>query len=359
MFPQKAFVLLTTLWLLSVLTIAASFFGLWTERTFNTIQTMQADLQGEIDMHSTQAGVMYLTATQGLTIAGLTVPKKKDELGSEESLMDKVHEDIMTHPVDNIFAIGDEIALNDTPYHGYGKAYFAIQDEAGLIAVNFMSDAVWSRLLSTLGIDYESQAPLIAKYKDYIDLDDYHRLDGAEKEDYLDRKLPPPRNHLLLHPMEMWRILDWPEQASIWKNSAFRQLTTTLVASRYPNFNTAPTLALQAIYNMSPAQAEQLIQFRKTSPFYQQITINQLTGLTLNIDPLLVNYFPSSALRLTLWYEGGHRMRQVHFNITHKRYKAKPWRQVYTFNHPILPQYTEKLAKWAKTTIFTPVVSPK
>ena len=352
MFHQKAFVLLATLWLLAVLTLAAGFFALWTERTFNTIQTVQADLQGEIDMYSTQAGVMYLTATQGLTIAGLTVPKTKEELGEEDNLVDKIREDIISHPVDNIFAVGDEISLDDTAYYGYGKARFAIQDEAGLIAVNFMSDDVWSRLLAALGVAYELHGPLVAKYKDYIDIDDYHRLNGAEKEDYTKQNLPPPRNHLLLHPMEMWRVLDWSKQEGIWENSQFRQLTTTLVATAYPNFNTAPALALQVVYNMSPEQAMQMVQFRKTSPFYQQITINQLTGLTLNIDSLLVNYFPSTQLRLTLWYEGGHRMKQVHFNITHKRYKAKPWRQVYTFDFRLLPEYQDKLVKQAKTTVF-------
>jgi len=102
-----------------------------------------------------------------------------------------------------------------------------------------------------LGVAEDLQAPLVAKLKDYIDLDDLHRLNGAESFHYRQRNLPPPTNRFLSNPMECKRILGWAEQSGLWKDLALAQLTNTILPVN-PNFNTAPVKVLQVIWMPTP-----------------------------------------------------------------------------------------------------------
>ncbi|MDM8558493.1 hypothetical protein [Candidatus Parabeggiatoa sp. HSG14] len=355
-YHQKAFVLVTTLWVLAILAIAISFFALWTQRTITLAQKMQDNLQGEIDMHSTQANIIYLLTTQRMTIAGLTVPPKK-ELDATKTL-DELKDEFtqqqnnsITSEGDSILPIGGEIFLDDSPYFGHGKAYFALQDIGGLIPINLVSAATLNQLLGFLGVDIELRPPLIAKFYDYIDTDDLHRLNGAEAYHYEKRDLLPPTNHFLINPMESQRILDWTEQSLMWENNRIGQLTNTVLPAM-PNFNTAPSLVLQAAYNITADGAKSLTKFRRTVPFYTLNKVNQMAGVHLNVDPMEANFFPSHYLRLTLWYEDAQRMRQVQLKLTHNVDGYEPWLIDYTLEWALLPDYTKKNPIHAQTTVF-------
>ncbi|MDM8564195.1 type II secretion system protein GspK [Candidatus Halobeggiatoa sp. HSG11] len=350
---QNGFVLVTTLWILAALTIAASYFALWTQKSVNIVQDMQADTQGEIDMYSTQTSITYLLITQKLNVAGLTVPKIDDNIEEiEEIEVDEISSD-------SILPVGGEIKLDDRPYVGYGKAFFALQDKRGLIGINFADKNVISSLLGVLGVEPELRGPLVAKLQDYIDFDDLHRLNGAEDSHYKRLNLPPPINNYLTTSMECKNILDWSEQETLWKNNAFGQLTNTMFAT-YPNFNTAPALVLQAAYNLTTEHAQRIVATRKNSPVLSIDQLNQMTGTMVDVDPEELMIFPSTNLRLTIWYEGSKRMRQVHINLPLSLISdKKPWEIDYYLDIPLLPIYTEIPPIHAQTTFFDSTLSPK
>jgi len=347
-FNQKGFILVATLWILAMLSIAASFFALWTQRTVNIAQTRQMDIQGEIDLLGTQANIVYLLTTQRFTIGGLTLPDVSLDKAQEEMDYDDI----------SILPIGNEIALDDRPYFGHGKAFFAIQDEGGLININLETRHTLGRLLGLLGVEANLHEPLIAKLKDYIDMDDLHRINGAESYHYERRNLPPPTNRYLFHQMEIQRILDWGEQSTLWENHQLKQLTHLWLAVR-PNINTAPSLVLQAAYNISEKSAESIIKMRETQPFYSPGMTFNVTGEPLDLDPDEENISPSSFLRLTLWYAGAQRMRQVYMRLMHNVEDRKPWQVEYRLEFELLPVYTEKLPHHAKTTLFNSTLSTK
>ncbi|OQY55863.1 MAG: hypothetical protein DRR08_13485 [Candidatus Parabeggiatoa sp. nov. 2] len=336
---QHGFVLVTTLWVLAMLTLAASFFALWTQRTLTIAQTRQADIQGEIDMLSTQANVIYLLTTQPFTLGGLTVPDAPDTIDKSKSYED------------SILPVGTEIAVDDRSYFGHGKAFFALQDEGGLININIETEQTLGRLLGLLGVEAKLRAPLIAKLKDYIDLDDLHRANGAESYHYEQRNLPPPTNRYLKHQMETKRVLDWAEQTTLWENHQLRQLTHLYLAAR-SNINTAPSLVLQAAYNLSANNAERIIKMRERMPFYTLKGVFQVTGIQLDVDPLEENFFPSEYSRLTLWYAGARRMRQVHIELTPNAEKIKPWQIESSLEFELLPIYADKFPHHVQTTLF-------
>ncbi|OQW91202.1 MAG: hypothetical protein BWK79_17515 [Beggiatoa sp. IS2] len=352
---QRGFVLALTLWMLAILTIAAGFFSLWTQRAVTAAQTLQMDLQGEIDMQATQANLIYLMATQRFNIGGLTTPDKKSEEDSKSKTK------ILSTPNDfgeaSILPEGGEIFLDDRPYFGSGKAYFALQDESGLVNINLESMEAMSRLLNLLGIKKDLCPALVAKLRDYTDEDDLHLLNGAEKYEYNLLGLSPPSNRLLIVPWEARRILDWDKQPALWENDTLPQLTQALVAA-HPNINTAPAIILQAVYNLTDEATERVIKAREGLPFYEVSAVTQIAGMTLDIDPEEAdNFFPASYLRLMLWYENARRMRQIHLQITPYADKSKPWMVHYTLNYGLLPRYTQLSPIRARTTLFDATVS--
>jgi len=347
---KKGFILVATLWILAMLSIAASFFALWTQRAVTIAQDRQADIQGEIDMLSTQANVIYLLTTQGFTIGGLTVPLPPQPI-------DKYNKNKNYDEEPTILPVGNEIAMDDRPYFGHGKALFALQDEGGLINIHFETDYTLSRFLGLLGVEPKWQQPLIAKLKDYVDLDDLHRINGAESYHYKQRDLPPPTNRYLYHQMETQKILDWKEQSTLWKNHQLRQLTHLWIAAR-PNVNTAPSLVLQAAYNISAEAAQRIIKMRETQPFYYSSAVSQIAGEPVDIDSFEANWL-SADPRITLWYDGAQRMRQVYIRSTPNAIDRKPWQVEFDLEFELLPIYTKKIPHHVQTTIFESTLSAK
>jgi len=356
-YPAQGFILVTTIWFLAILTIAASFLALWTQRSLTLAQSLQDDVQGEIDMYSTKSNLLYVLSTQRFTIGGMTVPLVADPAKTEKSLRDKFVKKALAD-YSNDPAKGTEIALDDRPYVGTGKAYFALQELGGLININLESEAVIGRLLGLLGVAEDLQAPLVAKLKDYIDLDDLHRLNGAESFHYRQRNLPPPTNHFLSNPMECKRILGWAEQPWLWKDLALAQLTNTILPVR-PNFNTAPVKVLQAAYYLDAETAERFVKLRQTLPFYNVETIFQVTGAVMDLENIDANLFPSPFFRLTLWYQGNQRMQQIFLNSNPKGDDAKPWLISYRLISPLLPIYTQTEPNHVQTTLFDSSLSTK
>ncbi len=379
---QNGFILVMTLWVLAIITLAASFFALWTQRTVDLVQSRQADLQGEIDMNNTQATLIYLLTTQRFTIAGVTIsetvtqekqPTSLEDLTDDSKTLDEIMDAFIAmqrqmkqqqnNPAafvdeenDSILPDGTEMALDDRPYFGYGTAYFALQEKGGLLNLQVETDKVLNRLLGLLGVTNELRPPLIAKLRDYVDIDDLHQLNGAEAYHYEQQQLPPPRNHFLTSPMEPYRILSWAEQETLWQYHQLGQLTNVTL-SVYPNFNTAPSLVLQAAYNLNQPAAERIVKIRRSIPFYTINTITQLARMPPEIDSAEANFFPATALRLTLWYEGSRYLRQVHIRITHDFDGDKPWQIDESLQFMLLPQYTQTPPIHAPTTLFNATLS--
>lgn len=366
---DEGFILVTTIWVLALLTIAASFFALWTQRTVSLAQASQADLQGEIDMYNTQTHVLYLMATQRFNIAGLTIPTTEsleDKLTKEDKGIVIIDNSKMPHPAFSmlppddgsvsILPVGGEIALDDRVYLGDGNVLFAIQDKGGLLNINLETHRV-ARLLGVLGVEPILQDALVAKLQDYIDADDLHRLNGAEKYHYTERGLPPPRNRYLLVPLEVRRVLDWAEQATLWENDKLGQLVRFQSSAR-PDFNTAPVLVLQAAYNLTAEGAERIVKRRQIAPFYRFTTLTEVAGSVPDVSEEEVNYFPSTRMRLTLWRQGSQRIRQVHLHLTPYADGKKPWQIQYTLEHELFSKYAQAVPISTQADIFNSTLSP-
>lgn len=351
---QTGFILVTTLWILTALTVAIGFFSLWAQRAVELTQFLQIDRQGQIDAQSTQATLIFLLATQQLTVAGLTTPSREPLAAESPSLPDeKPEEEGDKLP---ILPQGNEIALDDRVYYGLGSARFALQDQKGLINLNF-SRKLFIRLLGLLGVAGEEREGLLAKLDDYIDPDDLHRLNGAESYHYKQLGLPPPSNHLLRTPWEIKHVLGWQQQVSLWENNRWGQLTTVAGYTGAPNFNTAPALVLQSFAGVDAESAARIIQTRQIQPFYTEEILYQTIGVNLGLDPLELNFFPAESIRLTLWQAGATRMRQIHLQLTPFADQKSPWQIEYTIELPFNALYAQTPSDAPGTLFAAPLPS--
>jgi DNA uptake protein ComE-like DNA-binding protein len=310
---QRGFILVATLWLLALLTVAASYLAYWTTEAIDNAWREQQAWRAAIDAHGTQAAVLYLLSTQRFTVAGLTLELPLTPANTEE----------FEQPV------GNELTLDDRRYRGLGQTVFALQDEAGLVGLTYPNSTQLEQLLGLLGIPLEQRSPLIAKLQDYSDTDDLYRLNGAEARQYQERGQSPPPNRELLTAWEARAVLDWSGYEALWQSQRLPRLTTARV-SNYPNPNTAPLLNLQTLTNVDVEAARRIVAGR---PYLSYYALNVVVGAPLPIDELSFSLLPSESIRLTLSHPDWPGRREIHIELTPQN-TAQPWLIDYALDLP-------------------------
>ncbi|HEX5306373.1 MAG TPA: hypothetical protein VFW82_09840, partial [Dyella sp.] len=113
-----------------------------------TVMRMRADQQREDalveglrDAQSTEATAIYLLIGQRVTFAGLTIDNQLPMTADERTMLAQGEVPISNVPV------GNEIRLDGTPYRGRGSATFALQDDRGLVSVNWSNQVIRDRWL--------------------------------------------------------------------------------------------------------------------------------------------------------------------------------------------------------------------
>lgn len=348
---SDGFVLAATIWVLAAMLLAVGVFALWANRAVEMARDGQADLQGEIDLQSTKAVALYLLATRYVTVAGLTMPG--DGAVTDEDLVKN-----FSSPLEATIApIGGELPLDDRAFSGVGSARFSIQDEGGLLAINNYIPVMLERLLGILGVESGQRGGLIDKLADYIDKDDLHRINGAETRAYLEQGLLPPANRPLLTSWETRSVMGWAGHEGFWEKWRLpRSVTVAMVG--LPNFNTAPNLVLQTIDGMDVETAHRIIEARKLKPFSAPEDIFKAAGMVLPLDPISLAFLASPSLRLTLWTQGGRRMREVHVLLTPNGLTHTPWLIDYDITVPLTEEQENAEINFLKGAAFaSPVYS--
>jgi len=375
---QSGFILVATIWMLAGITLAAGYFATWASQQVEEVRQVQINTQGELDVISTRSTIMYLLASRYYSHQGLTIPASDGLSGqvmSEEELLAQLMDpnfNLGSSQQETTGEDGTEIRVDDRAYQGIGMARFALQDSRGLISIRGIDWAQLQRLLAILGVDSEYRQPLLDKFHDYIDIDIFNRLNGAEQYQYREAKLAPPTNRLLRTPMEIRRIMGWMKTENVDRDSGddadflidqaeifnfpaslWKQVVTIAPPVGVPNFNTASLPVLQSFVGIDKQGAEQLIAARETRPFKSENRVFQTLGRFLPIEPEDLFFMPSYHLRLTLWYTGGQQMQQIHLTMTPGADLKQPWEIHYQLDLPLLAQYQTPTIHEINTPVFT------
>jgi type II secretory pathway component PulK len=291
---QTGYVLVATLWLLAVITIAAAYFAEQVGQAVRQAQRSQ-DISGAlVAMESARAEILFRLGTTALTINGLG--------------MDPAH----------------RLALDGRPYIDDARASVALQDARGLLNINFPNEAMLTRLLSAHGVNAEYHSRLTDTLHDYTDIDDLHRLNGAEKDEYLRLGLPPPPNDLLIVTEQLPHIIGWRDHAQLWQDRAFIELLSTSRVEML-NLNTAPEQVLAALPGATPELASQIIKIRQQQPLRSFRDILGLTDQLGTQQADWITYYPGQGIRVTIAHPDVPWLHKLELKLTPNS-EIAPWR---------------------------------
>jgi hypothetical protein len=263
--PQEGYVLITVMVAMVLLALVAARlddrvagfrdatrqWGSWAEA--------QADLAGARDE------LLYLLATRPLTPLG--------------------------------FAGTPLLRVDGRAYRLPSGVWVSVQDLRGLISIVSYDPGVMTRFLLAQGVTDRDTAPMLDKLADYNDLDDLHRLNGAEAEDYAAAGLPAPRNDWPISPYELSLVLGWRDRPALWERASDH---FSAVRDGWLNPNTAPPAVVAALPGATPHAVRALLDLREQGFHVDSAaTLLGLTGILLPDDP--VAFFPGVFYRLRLW----------------------------------------------------------
>lgn len=323
--PARGFVLVLVLAILVILSLLASGVAITAERMREQELQRRTELQAEIDMADTRASVLYLLLTQRRTFGGLTVDTQVAASLDERVAAGNGDDAISLLPV------GNEIALDSTPYRGRGTVDFALQDDRGRIAINWAPAPVIEALVSgdaprgrTLPV-----ATLLSLLQDYQDEDDLHRLNSAERDAYEARDRAPPSNRALVTPLELRRIIGWDETLAATPDGRLLDVVTTARAPQL-NVNTARPEALAALPGVDEAAARRIVDARSLKPFINLADVYQVLG-AVPVGEDYLSLYPMDSGTLKMWSPDGGAVRVLHWTLTPFDRTGRPWREDYEF----------------------------
>lgn len=321
---QGGFVLVIVLALLVVLALLAAATATSAERALASAQIDADAFESELSMMATRESLLFMLATQRQTVAGMTV-NESDASGTITADLDDM-DSFSGMPV------GNEIRMDGTAYKGLGSTRFSLQDDGGLLSLNWTESVLRFALYESLGASSDQWSALDAKRLDYQDADDLHRLNGGEKEHYRKAGLPPPTNRTLETPLEFRRILDWDELLSKLDDA---QLLSMLTMSRVSqvNLNSAPLQVLELLPGLTPQNAARMIELRRNTPFISTSQAQQNFGIAAIMDDGLTLFAKSSG-NLMLWDEKSGARKLQHWTLTPFGVETFPWRIDYEVTLP-------------------------
>ncbi len=320
---NSGFILVTTIWFLLIILLAASTFALWTNRSMNVIIEQSDATKALIDIHSTKATLLYLMATKPMNTAGLVTRSAKSGDTKVFADMDAVREAIT----------GEEIFVDGRPYRGLGLARFSLKDEAGFININSRNTNLLKRLLEKEGVPERSSDALIDKILDYTDYDDLHRLQGAEAYHYEQKNMLPPSNKPLNSELELYNVMDWKDVLDKSPN-----IINNLSVNSYAliNFNAASSTIIGLLNeNLQQEDVELILTERNKLPFENLMEASQRTGLPLTQLFESIGTPSARALRLSFWYDSAKIQQQMTIKLTPSSAEGIPWKNTSSRDRPI------------------------
>jgi len=338
---QPGFALLAVLVILVILSLLASNVALVSERAVRDAkQRIERETYAR-DAFSTRETLLYLLATQRVTVAGLTVD---EQLRTSTGELRPISTEDLEEGVSSL-PVGNEIRLDGTPYRGIGRVVFALQDGRGLISANWSPWFVRKNLAEQLGSPPRAWPDLESMRLDYQDPDELTRPNGAERRDYVGLGLRPPTNRPIVTPIELRGMVGWASLLQPLDDAELMQRMTT-TWDVFLNVNTAPIENLTLVPELAPASASRAIDLRQLSPWTTTWSFADTFGLRREDVRDSLFLLPNGTGTLSLWDAGGGPVDLLHWTLTGADEGGYPWRLDYDF---VLPRPEESAARSART----------
>lgn len=330
---QTGYVLPLTLAVLVMLSLIAAQVGSISRSAIDRVMAARERVQAEYLLESAKAEILHMLSL---------LPRSARGMGDGPS---------------PIIPDGRTYAFNE-------NVRVRFQDLRGLLPLNASVESPapaerLSALLKTYGLPVEKTSVLIDSLLDYRDKDDLHRVNGAEKPQYLAAGKMPPRNADLQDVTEIYRIMGWAEETNRWAQDEITQYLGTQRNQAF-NPNMAPARVISAVTGMGLQDALAIVKQRQLAP---GVDISPLLFASLG-DPfgsagfVLRTIGPS--IRVTLWHR--HLGWGWQFVVHHTPDEAAgPWRISSIAQVPVDAPSSDALAVQALPPLkdLRPLVAPR
>ncbi len=181
---------------------------------------------------------------------------------------------------------------------GDGSYDVEIQDESGKINLNFASEEQLRALTEVIGINKREGDIIVDSILDWKDVDNLHRLNGAE-DDYYQTLTPPyhAKNGRMDTVEELLLVRgvtrDYyyghmekpPDSPAVFRYGLSRYVTVYSISNRI-NVNYAPPEVLLTVPGMTPEAAQKIYDRRSIKPFATVEEITRTLPVTLGANTL-------------------------------------------------------------------------
>ena len=368
---HRGFVLVATLWTLAAMAVLAAYIDGVAAADIERAAAVQAALEQELARRGTEATLAYLLATGRMSHRGLM-------LESEQTFSDLEG----NRGPDRSAGV---IAFSGETYAGLGDTRFSIQDENGLVSVNFPRSANFAAALSYAGVPSADIDRIIPRVEDYVDMDDDLSLSGAERFDYgrannqatspaqagradpsyassaisrardrttsaapaqgpyrsrarpgtaSDLRFPNPSNWTMATPLELRRVLGVGDLIAPDQWRRLLPMLTMRQTAGY-NFNTMRPDVLAAVLELDQVAVANILAERAERSVASLNRVAMLTGTHLDIDPMDLRGIPSGYLRISIWHNASGLRSLAGMVLT--PFGDAPWRIDYRYTEPMAP----------------------
>lgn len=283
------------LFLVAILVAMLSLFTLLAARVQSqmarSIETLRDQVQLEIAAESATSRVAFLLATQPIGERSILIGAERAEETPDGSAG--------THSATGRAIV--ELRLDGSGYvwrSGRRDFVVSVQDENGLLNINAADEIGAQNLLRSYGVNSAVSTRLAASLADFVDQDDLRRRAGAERRDYAASGLAPPPNGAVDSVWTALSALGWREALSPSVRSQVFASMRAGADDNMLNVNTASLHALEAAFNLSERNAQQIIDRRAGAPFRALDEVRAFTGETPRAEAPTPVTMPGSAFRV-------------------------------------------------------------
>ena len=188
-----------------------------------------------------------------------------------------------------------------TPYTGQlgnGRYTVRLTDESGKVDINTASGLVLKNLLLNMGVQAEEADTIVDSIMDWKDVDNLHRLHGAESDYYMSLPNPYKAKDALFDTVEELLLVKGVTSEILYgskdRKGVINLLTVNAKMDRI-NVNAATKEVLMAIPNMTPEIAEAIISYRQN----KEITdMQEIEGIIGTSDSAMSQYISTGGTNM-------------------------------------------------------------
>ena len=278
---EAGFILAFVLWMIALMGLVVMALQTWVEHATTRAETIQHEVDESILAENTETELVFMMGTNAASPRGLEVGRIGSTAFGSPSTPVPASNDFMANAAETDRYLG--LDGRDYLLRGVDNHSIRIFDGKGLINLNFTTSEVLRRVLSVSVADESTTNSLTDTLLDYLDMDKFQRLHGAEEDDYIRLGLRPPADGLVITPYEIQQTLGWNSLKDLWQSDLKDPLFTACRSFSF-NPNTAVEPALVAnLPGVGPDAIKAILEQRQTRPFTTAFELSTISGTPFDV----------------------------------------------------------------------------